>query len=351
MNLTPDDNGHVLLSAWSEYEKARKADRPQKEAEILQGIRTEAMQKHLPADFYDAGRLYIETVQRRNWKDRDPARTEFERLVRQFDEPIVTYTWMGEFGGKSSDERWEFVRNAADAFGKASHPEFHRGLGSYLGGAIKEFIASDREYVLWDLLRHRELSSWADPGKDEVYAALKAEIGERYPAWPALRYYTASRLPEKERKAAFEQLSADPSMGAVGLWPKGDLLEMRFSELFRNDGKSDDYQKLFSDCEAWLKEKGRLSGGFLRGTGVPVFLQADPIDARQLFLRKFGILHRLQILQNLTENLSDLPHMCRNIMIQVILHTCHTRCACKRMSVIGKSTGEHMIVKIRSNVL
>ncbi len=264
MNLTPDDNGHVLLSAWSEYEKARKADRPQKEAEILQGIRTEAMQKHLPADFYDAGRLYIETVQRRNWKDRDPARTEFERLVRQFDEPIVTYTWMGEFGGKSSDERWEFVRNAADAFGKASHPEFHRGLGSYLGGAIKEFIASDREYVLWDLLRHRELSSWAEPGKDEVYAALKAEIGERYPAWPALRYYTASRLPEKERKAAFEQLSADPSMGAVGLWPKGDLLEMRFSELFRNDGKSDDYQKLFSDCEAWLKEKGRLSGADAR---------------------------------------------------------------------------------------
>ena len=155
-NPVTDNDGHVLLSKWAEYEKARKADRPQKEAELLQSIRTEAMQRHLAADFYDAGKQYVYAVQRRNWKERDAAREEFGHLVQQFDEPIVTYTWMGEFGGKPSDERWEYVREQGDRFARVRHPEFWRNLGGYLAGALKEFVQNDREYVLWDLLRSRQ---------------------------------------------------------------------------------------------------------------------------------------------------------------------------------------------------
>ena len=103
---TMDENGHVLTARWAEYEKMQKADRPQKEAELLLGIRNEAFQKHLSADFYDAGSRYLQAAARRNWKLRDSLQRDWETQVKRFDEPIVTYTWMGESAGKSTEERW-----------------------------------------------------------------------------------------------------------------------------------------------------------------------------------------------------------------------------------------------------
>ncbi len=264
-----DSNGLVLTARWAEYEKMHNADRPQKEAEILRDIRDEAMRQHLPADFYDAGEQYVYTEQRRNWKLQDSLRTEFQSLVERFDEPIVTYTWMGIFGRKSTEERWEYVRSKGNAFSKGHHPEFYRNLYPYLGGALKEFIRDDREYVLWDLLRSRSMS-YEEPDKDEVYAALKAEIGERYPAWPTLRYYVASRLPSENgdrkdiRKTVLEELAADPTMGAVAFYPREDVLEMRFSELNQKGGKSDDYKALRADCKQYLSDKAKLTGSEAR---------------------------------------------------------------------------------------
>ena len=48
------DDGRTLTGLWKQYYEASKADRPQKEAEILQKIREEALVKRLPVDFYDA---------------------------------------------------------------------------------------------------------------------------------------------------------------------------------------------------------------------------------------------------------------------------------------------------------
>ncbi len=268
-DMLMESNGHVLTARWAEYEKMHQADRPQKAAEILQDIRDEALQKHLPADFYDAGKSYIDVMVSRNWKLQDSLRTGFADLVKRFDEPIVTYTWMGEFGHKSTEERWEYVRSKGESFSKGHHPEFYRNLGAYLGGALKEFVRNDREYALWDLLRGRSMS-FEEPDKDEVYAALKAEIGDRYPVSPTLRYYIASRLPEQDaekkdlRKPALEALAADPAMGAVAFYPREDLLELRFSELNRNGGKSDDYKSLLADCKQYLADKAKLTGSEAR---------------------------------------------------------------------------------------
>ena len=264
-----DSNGHVLTAQWAEYEKMHQADRPQKEAEILKGIREEAMRRHLPADFYDAGKQYIQTERRRNWKLNDSLRTEFQGLVERFNEPIVTYTWMGEFAGKSTEERWEYVQRNLDAFARGQHPEFYRNLGAYLAGALKEFIRNDREYVLWDLLRSRHLS-FEEPEKDEVYQRLKEEVAGRYPAEATLRYYIANRLPaensEKQpiRQQALEALAADPAMGAVAFWPRQDLLQLRFSELDRKGGQSEDYKTLLKDCKDYLSDQARLSGAEAR---------------------------------------------------------------------------------------
>ena len=58
-----NDDGHVLTDLWNKYEEARKADRPQKEAEILAEIRQKAQKQHLPVDFYDAATQYVSAVQ------------------------------------------------------------------------------------------------------------------------------------------------------------------------------------------------------------------------------------------------------------------------------------------------
>ena len=255
------DTGHVLRDRWAEYEKARKADRPQKEADILLDIRSEAMRRHLPADFYDAGSAYVATVQRRNWKLRDSVRAEFAEQVRQFGEPVVTYTWMGDFGGASSDERLVFVTEAEPAFLGARHPAFYRTLGGYLGGALKDFVANDFEYVLWDLLAWRRLS-WTQPEKDEIFAALRSEIGNRYPAEPCLRYHVARNLTEEQgRGPALAALAADPAARAVAFYARQDLLRMRFDSLSRKAGASSEaYQALRAECRRFLADKAALKG-------------------------------------------------------------------------------------------
>ena len=58
MNASEKD-GHVLTALWKQYEDASRADRPQKEAEILSKIKTEAQKQRLPVDFYDAATKYV----------------------------------------------------------------------------------------------------------------------------------------------------------------------------------------------------------------------------------------------------------------------------------------------------
>ena len=115
-NPAPDKDGHVLTALWKQYEEASKADRPQKEAEILTKIKDEAVKQRLAADFYDAAVKYVESVQRRDWKKRDELRKNLEKEVNDFDEPMVTYLWMSDQAGTSSDARWAFVRDRSEAF-------------------------------------------------------------------------------------------------------------------------------------------------------------------------------------------------------------------------------------------
>ena len=95
----PDKDGHVLTALWKQYEEANKADRPQKEAEILTKIKAEAAKQRLVADFYDAAVKYVESVQRRDWKKREELRKNLEKEVKDFDEPMVTYLWMSDQAG------------------------------------------------------------------------------------------------------------------------------------------------------------------------------------------------------------------------------------------------------------
>ena len=257
-NPAPDKDGHELAALWKQYESARKADRPQTEAELLTKIKTEAGKRHLAVDFYDAAVLYVETVQRRDWKKRDELRTNLRKEVEAFADPMVTYLWMGEYDGQPSDARWAYVQPRAEAFRSGRHAPFYRNLGGQMGGALKDFVASDYEYVLWDLLGSRY---YTEPGQDGIYVELKKELDGKYPGAGWLAYHTASRISDQaSRKTALEALAREYDGKALSFWPRQDLLRMEFQELNEREAGSAAYQALHAKCSSYERERTALKG-------------------------------------------------------------------------------------------
>ncbi len=256
-NPAPDKDGHVLTALWKQYEEASKADRPQKEAEILTKIKTEAVKQRLAADFYDAAVKYVESVQRRDWKKRDELRRNLEKEVKDFNEPMVTYLWMSDQAGSSSDARWAFVRDRSEAFRKGHNTALWRGIGGLMGGAMKDFVASDYEYVLWHLIGARR---YDDPEKDEIYQALKGEVEGKHPGEGYLAYYIANRKYGPAKKEALEAVAKKYAGQSVAFWPRQELLRIKFSELNEQKAGSAAYQALYADCLAYEKARKALKG-------------------------------------------------------------------------------------------
>ena len=261
-NPAPDKDGHVLTALWKQYEEANKADRPQKEAEILTKIKDEAVKQRLAADFYDAATQYVEVVRRRDWKKANEARENLKKEVKDFNDPLVTFLWMGD-NGLSSDERWAFVKDRSKVFREGHNPYLYRGVDGLMDGVLKDYMESDYEYALWRLLGSRPnylLSS------DDLFKTLEAEVAGKYPAEGYLAYYVATRKGNRAtRKAALEPLVKKYASQAVSFWPRNDLLQIEFEDL--NENKKTDaasYRALYDKCVAFEKERTALKGAEAR---------------------------------------------------------------------------------------
>ena len=257
-NPAPDKDGHVLTALWKQHEEASKADRPQKEAEILEKIKTEAMKQHLPADFYDAATKYVDVIRRRDWKKANEARENLKKEVQEFNDPLVTFLWMGD-NGTSSDERWAFVKDRSKVFREGHNPALYRGVNGLMDGVLKDFMESDYEYALWRLLGSRPDYLLAS---DEIFKTLEAEVAGKYPAEGYLAYYAATRKSSRAlRKAALEPLVKKYAPQAVSFWPRNDLFQIEFDEL--NENKKADaasYRALYDKCLAFEKDRTWLKG-------------------------------------------------------------------------------------------
>ena len=257
-NPAPDKDGHVLTALWKQYEEASKADRPQKEAEILEKIKTEAQKQRLPADFYDAATTYVEVIRRRDWKKAQEARENLKKEVQAFNDPLVTFLWMGD-NGISSDERWAFVKDRSKVFREGHNPYLYRGVDGLMDGVLKDYMESDYEYALWRLLGSRPnylLDS------DDLFKTLEAEVAGKYPAEGYLAYYAATRKGSRAlRKAALEPLVKKYAPQAVSFWPRNDLFQIEFEELNENKKTgAASYKALYDKCVAFEKERGGLKG-------------------------------------------------------------------------------------------
>ena len=244
-------DGHQLTNLWKEYEKAAKADRPQKEAEALAKIKAEAARQHLEADFYDAATLYVQAVQRRDWKQRDALREALAQEVRDFNEPIVTFLWMAHWNSASMADLQAYVKELT-----GNHPALHRDVDGLLNGCLKPFIKTDKEYALWYLLGRRY-------GKDpELTQALEQEVAGKYPNQAAWEYFQIKRktYKENEEKQAWEALAAQYADQAFGVYPSAELLRLRFAQLNENNADGPAYKALYTDAEALEKRRSACKG-------------------------------------------------------------------------------------------
>lgn len=253
------NDGHQLTSLWKQYESAHKSDLPQKEADILTQIKEEALKRHLPADFYDAATTYVNTVQRRDWKQRDALREGLAKEVQEFGDPLVTFLWMADWKSASTDNLWTYVQENPDGF-QGCHPALHRGVEGFLNGSLKPFIRNDKEYSLWYLAARRYAAE-----DDALYQALAAEVAGVYPNEAALEYYQLTRRSwpagkRDEQKKAYGDLAGKYAGKAFSVYPRAELLRIRFAELQENkaDGKS--YALLYADATALEKERKAFKG-------------------------------------------------------------------------------------------
>ena len=281
------NDGHVLKDLWRKYEDARKADRPQKEAEILAEIKTKALREHLPVDFYDAATEYVNTVQRRDWKQADKLRQDLEAEVRRFDQPLVTFLWMRQWKRSSSDELWAYVKEHKKSF-HGSNPALYRGVEVFLNGTLQSFIRNDKEFVLWNLLQSRR---YADATQDEIYQELKKELDGSYPGDGALEYYILGRkyALQSQRpalKSALQALQAQYADKALGLYPEADLLVLEKEALDQNKATSLQYQNLRADAQAFETRRKVFRGdeGTLADGCVSVKYILEELDSRDLGL-------------------------------------------------------------------
>jgi len=251
INAATMSDGHTLTALWKEYDEASKADLPKKEASILEQIKKEAQVKRLPVDFWDAATKYVYAVQRRDWKQRDALRTALAKEVKEFDMPIVTFLWMLEWKNPcTQEELWKYIQEHPL---EGNNPALHRGVDSYLNGALTQFLGSDHEWAHWRLLQNRY--------SDDVVKALEGIVAGKYPQEGALKYYILGRKYNSvqdrplKRKALKEIQDAYPGT-ALALFPEGDLLQMDMTALEdKKTSKPEDYKALYEKCQDFEKRR------------------------------------------------------------------------------------------------
>ena len=252
---------HQLTSLWKQFEQARLDDLPQKEAEILTKIKQEAGQKRYAADFYVAATEYVNVVQRRDWKQRDALRSQLRKEIEEYNEPIVTFLWMDEWNGSSTDQLWSYVKKNPDGF-QGLNRSFHNNIETYLGGTLRPFIQNDKEYVLWRMFKSRYYQKAQD---DEIYQALEQELQGRYPGAAALELYVLdhrywSEPYKAQERAAYTALADKYAGKAASLYPRAHLLSMELIALNKSKAQEQAYKDLYLRVLGFEKEREAYKG-------------------------------------------------------------------------------------------
>ncbi len=252
--------GRVLTAQWSEYEKAELADRPKKMLQILNDIKKEAIARHLPVDFYVSGQLCVEKGRQLNWKQYDSLKANFSKEVQAFDDPLVTFIWGEEYGGKGRTSQLEHLRAHAVAMQKTREPALWGEADHSLESSYDDFITNDYEYALWRLVTHSNFYGGSTEYND-AYKTLSEYLKDSYPGAGRLEYFAACQHSNKDTRIKAMRSLADKYKGkAISLFPREDILEHEFDSLEKAKAPEKAYRELYARCKDYLKEMKGYTG-------------------------------------------------------------------------------------------
>ncbi|MBR4774740.1 MAG: hypothetical protein IK008_01415 [Bacteroidales bacterium] len=299
VTLFAQNDGHVLTDLWKKYDKAHKADLPQQEANLLKQIKEEAAAKHFPVDFYDAATEYVNTVLRRDWKQRNTLNEALQKEVEDFDEPVVSFLYMADWLSVSTDKLWDCYKKNEARF-SGSHPALQRGVSGILNGSLKPFIRSDKEWALWYVAGRRY------GNENEAIAALREEVKGVYPNEAILEYFVLGKttwldINRPKEVKAYEDLAKKYEGKAFSVYPRAQLLRLRFAQLKKDKAGSDAYKTLYADAQALEKERKSYKGDdktLVNGCTYPANL-IETLTEKDISIR-FNGKQALVVLQNLT---------------------------------------------------
>ena len=267
-----DSEGHVLIALWADYEQAVSLDRPAKQVEVLSKIKSEASEKRLAWDYYDAAKKYASDAASRNWKLQDSLKLKLGEEIAKFDEPVMSFVWKLSKGDETAEAIFEYVRANAKRLEASCNQPFwtsYDGRSSVPGvpgsGFVKEFYANDYQYALWTLLAKNFYTGklFAD-----IAEALAEYQGDSYPLGAFLEYVKLEKswsnaegnTPASVKKSSLETFAGKYAGKAVSMFAKASLLEMEFSSLGEKKAGSDEYKALYGECAAFEKERTAFTG-------------------------------------------------------------------------------------------
>ena len=247
-------NNTSIDKLWKDYESARKADKPQRQMEILSSIKETAVQERLPWDFYSAGNKYVRVATSRNWKLRDSLDKSWREEILAFDEPILTF-YHG-LDGEAARRDYAFAHKKA--LQKAHNADFYADDG-YLTSrkfspVLVELLENDWQGVLWSLtLRSRE--------DEESRAALSETLGGAYPQADFLEFARISAIHDDfSRKSEYLTFVQDRPGKAAALLAEDELLQMEFASLQREGAGEERYRALRQKCVDFQKKCKDFNG-------------------------------------------------------------------------------------------
>lgn len=265
-----DSEGYVLVALWADYQQAVSLDRPVKQLEILSKIKSEASEKRLAWDFYDAAKKYVSDAASRNWKLQDSLKLKLGEEIAKFDEPVMSFVWKLSKGDETAEAVFEYVRANAKRLEASCNQPFwtsYDGRSSVPGipgsGFVKEFYANDYQYALWTLLAK---NFYTDKLFADIAEALAEYQGDSYPLGAFLEYVKLEKSwsnadgKTSVKKSALETFAGKYAGKAVSMFAKAALLEMEFSSLGEKKAGSDEYKALYDKCAAFEKERTAFTG-------------------------------------------------------------------------------------------
>ncbi len=271
----PDDQGHVLSTLWKNYYAAQKADLPKKMSESLDAIMEQAKSKRYHWDFYDAAVKKVDAEVSRNWKVRQEMNTFLANAVKEYDEPIVTYTYRSSYGGSGL---LDYVLANKTRLQAGKNKAFHTRTSGQMNDLLNGFIKDDYEYALWS-------ERLGGRNSTKGFEALKEYLGETYPNAAWNEYVSLQGRYWSYRKDDVKAFIDKYSGKAIGLFGKALLFDDRMSYLSRENGTEADYKALYADIKAAEKERLSYKSGVdskIAGTVKSFQNQMETLDDKDV---------------------------------------------------------------------